>query len=377
MLICMVHLMYVEFTDTGMVVPDMLTIGYIEGDGIGPEITKAMIDVINSAIELAYGGEKSIEWHKILIGNDAYEKYGTYIPDESIKEIQKISIIMKSTLNLMPDNRDINTILRRRLNLYSNLRMVKYISGMDVLVKSFDKIDITVIRSSFARTHVFYHSSESTDDLIKFISDNYDMTITPDSGIYMFSQSKFRTLKVVKQAVNYYKKYNRKKLTIVDDRENPEFGQWCYDELEKYDNVEYEIIKTRMFIKKLLVEPESLDIIMMDTVLSRFVLDFLTGVINIEYGASMGDQCALFEAVQSSSPLEAGYDAADPLSFILSGCSMLRHVGWEIPANIVEKAISAAFLNGKIPRDLTGRQDITPVKCSEFASEIVKKMEKM
>ncbi|WMT51723.1 MAG: isocitrate/isopropylmalate family dehydrogenase [Ferroplasma sp.] len=372
----MAHLMYVKFTDAGMVVPDMLTVGYIEGDGIGPEITGAMIDVINSAIELAYGGSKSIEWRKILIGNDAYEKFGIYIPDESINEIQKTSIVMKSTLNLMPDNRDINTILRKRLGLYANLRMVKYIPGMEILVKSFDRINITVIRNSFASNHVFYHSSESTDDLIKFISENYDLTITPDSGIYMFSQSKFRTLKVVKQAVNYYKKYGHKKITVVDDRENPEFGQWCYDELQRHDGIEFEMIKTREFMKKLVAEPESLDILLMDTVLSRFVLDFLTGAVNIEYGASLGDECSLFEAVQSSSPLEAGYDAADPLSFILSGCSMLRHIGWIEPADIIERAITAAFLDNKIPRDLTGRQDVTPVKCSEFSSEIIKRMEK-
>ncbi len=376
MLLCMVNSMYVEFNDSEILVPDMLTVGYIEGDGIGPEITKAMIDVINSAIELAYGGEKSIEWRKVLIGNDAYEKYGTYIPDESIHDMQKICIVMKSTLNLMLDNRDINTLLRKRLGLYANLRMVKYLPAMEVLVKSFDKINITVIRNSFSSNHVFYHSSESTDDLIKFISENYDMNITPDSGIYMFSQSRFRTIKVVKQAVRYYKKYNHKKITIVDDLENPEFGQWCYDELARHDGVEYEILKTRIFMKKLLTEPENMDIILMDTVLSRFALDFLTGAINVEYGASMGDECALFEAVQSSSPLEAGYDAADPLSFILSGCAMLRHIGWEIPANIIEKAISAAFLDNKIPRDLTGRQDINPVKCSEFSSEIINRMEK-
>jgi isocitrate dehydrogenase len=180
----------------------------------------------------------------------------------------------------------------------------------------------------------------------------------------------------VKQAVNYYRKYSHKKITVVDDRENPEFGQWCYDELQRHDDIQYEILKTREFMKKLVAEPESMDIVLMDTVLSRFVLDFLTGAVNIEYGASLGDECFLFEAVQSSSPIEAGYDAADPLSFILSGCSMLRYIGWDEPANIIEKAITAAFLDNKIPRDLIGRQDVTPVKCSEFSSEIINRMEK-
>ena len=368
--------MYIKFNDSGMVVPDMLTVGYIEGDGIGPEITKVMIDVINSAIELAYGGNKSIEWRKVLIGNEAYEKFGTYIPDESITEMQRMCVVMKSTLNLMPDNRDINTILRKRLGLYTNLRMVKYITGMHVLIKTFDNINITVIRSSFSNNHIFYHSSDSTDDMIKFLSDNYDMNITADSGIYLVSQSKFRTVKIVKQAVNYYKKHNHRKITVIDNIENPEFGQWCYDELGRHDGIAYEIIKTRTFMKKLLMEPETLDIVLIDTALSRLVLDFLTGAINVEYGASMGDECALFEAVLSSSPLEAGYDLADPLSFILSGCAMLNHIGWEPAASIIEKAISAAFLDNKIPGDLAGNKGVTPIKCSEFSSEIINRMEK-
>jgi isocitrate dehydrogenase len=367
--------MYIEFTDTGMVVPDTLTIGYIEGDGVGPEITEAMIDVVNSAIELAYRGGKSIEWHKVLLGTEAYEKFGTYIPEDSIREMQKIYIVMKSTLNLMPDNRDINTMLRKRLGLYSNIRIMKYIPGMEIKINTFDKLNLTVIRDSLPNTHVFYRSSESTDDLIKFIADNYDMNITPDSGIYMVTQSKFRTRKIVKQALQYCKKNNGKKITIVDSPQNQEFAQWCSEEIAKQEDVSYEVLKTRTFMRKILASPENFEIVLLDNILGRVLIDYLMGAINTEYGSSMGDECALFEAVQSSSPAEAGYDVADPLSFILSGCVMLRHIGWDEAAGIIEKAISGAFADNKIPKDLTSRTDITPIKCSEFSSEIINRMD--
>ncbi|EQB74520.1 MAG: hypothetical protein AMDU4_FER2C00005G0018 [Ferroplasma sp. Type II] len=367
--------MYIEFTDAGMVVPDTLTIGYIDGDGIGPEITKAMIDVVNSAIELAYGGNKSIEWHRILIGSEAYDKFGTYIPEDSIKEIQKMSVVMKSTLNLMPDNRDINTVLRRRLGLYSNIRMLKYIPGMDVRINTFNRLNLTIVRDSLPNTHIFYHSSESTDDLIKFISDNYDLNITPDSEIYMITQSKFRTRKIAKQAIQYSKRKGNGKITIVESQQNPEFAQWCLEELSKHEDINYEIMKTRQFMQKIIISPENFEVILLDNILSRTLVDYLMGAINTEYGCSMGDECAVFEAVQSSLPSEAGYDAADPLSFILSGCAMLRHIGWDEATKIIENAISAAFMDNKIPKDITSRTDINPIKCSEFSLEIIKRMD--
>ncbi len=374
MLVSMVNLMYIEFTDSGMVVPDVLTIGYIDGDGIGPEITGAMIGVVNSAIELAYKGSRSIEWHKILIGTEAYEKFGTYVPEDSIKEIQKMYIAMKSTLNFMPDKRDLNTILRKRLGLYSNIRILKYIEGMDIPVNTFNRLNLTIIRDSTPNSHIFYHSSESTDDLIRFISDNYGLNITPDSGIYMMPQSKFRTRKIAKQAVRYSRRNGKKKITILESQQNHEFANWCIEEASAQEDVGYEVVKTREFMKRLIASPEDFEVILVDNVLSQTLVDYLAGTINIEYGSSIGDECAVFEAVQSSLPSEAGYDAADPLSFILSGCEMLMHIGWVEAAQIIEKAISAAFKDNKIPKDINTKPDISPIKCSEFSSEIIKRM---
>ncbi|WP_337861036.1 isocitrate/isopropylmalate family dehydrogenase [Ferroplasma sp.] len=366
--------MNIEFTDAGMVVPDNLTVGYIDGDGIGPEITKSMIDVVNSAIELAYGGDKSIEWQKILIGAEAYEKLGTYMPEDSIKEIKKIAVIMKSTLNIMPDNRDINSILRKRIGLYSNIRVIEYIEGMDTVINTFNRLKLAVIRDSLPGIHVFYHASESTDELIKFIMDNYDINITQDAEVYMATQSRFRARKIARHAIEYCKENGNTKITIVENHYGSEFAQWCKEEISKQDDVKYETIKVRQFMKNLLSSPENYEVVLMDNVLSGTFIDYLMGAINIEYGSSIGDECAIFEAVQSSLPSEAGYDVADPLSFILSGTEMLMHIGWKDAAKIIKNAISSAFKDNKIPKDLTSRTGITAIKCSEFSSEIIKRM---
>ncbi|WP_290705301.1 isocitrate/isopropylmalate family dehydrogenase, partial [Ferroplasma sp. Type II] len=149
----------------------------------------------------------------------------------------------------------------------------------------------------------------------------------------------------------------------------------CWEEASKHEDINYEIMKTRQFMQKIIMSPENFEAVLLDNVLSRTLVDYLMGAINTEYGCSMGDECAVFEAVQSSLPSEAGYDAADPLSFILSGCAMLRHIGWNEATKIIEKAISAAFMDNKIPKDITSRTDINPIKCSEFSSEIIKRMD--
>lgn len=366
--------MHIEIKNGVMEIPDNLSIGYIDGDGIGPEITEAMIKVINSSLELAYSGAKSIEWIKIPAGKESFLKSGKYLPEESLESIRKLVITMKSTLNILPDKRDINMLLRKRLGLYSNVRVIKYLPGIEISVNSFKKLNITVFRDSINTSHIFYHSSESTDDLLGFLSENYDMKITPDSSIFMVSQSRYRTEKVVRLAAEYYKRNGSKKITVLDNPSNPEFVEWCLGELQKHDNVNFEAIGINRFMKKLLTEPESFDIIILDNIVNKIIVDYIAYAINIEYGASIGDDCALFEAVQNSMPSAGGYDVADPLSFILSGSMMLKYIGWKDAGEIIENAVVSSFLDNKIPGDLTFREDINPVKCSEFSDELIKRM---
>ncbi len=369
-------IMNIEFNDDGMKIPDNLSIGYIEGEGIGPEITSAMIKVINSSIELAYSGDKFIEWMKILVGKDAYEKYNKYMPDESIEEIKKYVITMKSTLNLLPDKDDINTLLRRKLGLYTNIRIVKYLPGINVNIESFNKINITIIRDSVNGSYSFYHSLENTKDLIKYISENYDININEDSSIAMITQSKFRTKKIIKKIIDFYRINKNRKITVVYSDLNPEFLDWCREELKKSHDVPYEYLKFNDFIKKLINNPEDFDLVFLDNIINRTVINYIINIVNVEYGCSIGDQCAFFEAVQSSSPDEEGYDIADPLSFILSGSLMLRYIGWNEASKIIDNAIKQTFIDNKIPKDYVGNGKTVPVKCSQFADEIIKRMKK-
>jgi len=369
--------MNIEFNDDGMKIPDILTIGYIEGEGIGPEITSAMIKIVNSSIELAYTGSKSIEWKKILIGKDAYEKYNKYIPDESIEDIKKNVIVMKSTLNLLPDKDDINTLLRKKLGLYANIRVIKHFTGMKTDIENFNKINITIIRDSLNQSYSFYHSLDDTKDLIKYISENYDININEDSEITMITQSKFRTKKIMKKIIEFYKINKNRRIAIVYSDLNQEFLEWCNEELKKETDVTYEVFNFKDFIKKLINNPEYFDLVFLDNIINKTVIDYIINMVNVEYGCSIGDKCLMFEAVHSSSPDEEGYDIADPLSFILSGSLMLKYIGWNEASKIIENAVKQAFIDNKIPEDYIDTEKFTPIKCSEFTDEVIKRMKKI
>lgn len=369
--------MNIEFNDDGMKIPDILTIGYIEGEGIGPEITSAMIKIVNSSIELAYTGSKSIEWKKILIGKDAYEKYNKYIPDESIEEIKKNVIVMKSTLNLLPDKDDINTLLRKKLGLYANIRVIKHFTGMKTDIENFNKINITIIRDSLNQSYSFYNSLDETKDLIKYISENYDININEDSEITMITQSKFRTKKIMKKIIEFYKINKNRRIAIVYSDLNQEFLEWCNEELKKESDVTYEVFNFKDFIKKLINNPEYFDLVFLDNIINKTVIDYIINMVNVEYGCSIGDKCLMFEAVHSSSPDEEGYDIADPLSFILSGSLMLKYIGWNEASKIIENAVKQAFIDNKIPEDYIDTEKFTPIKCSEFTDEVIKRMKKI
>ncbi|WP_061950763.1 isocitrate/isopropylmalate family dehydrogenase [Acidiplasma cupricumulans] len=360
--------------DNKLNVPNHTTVGYIEGDGIGPEITASMIKVVNSAVELAYSGEKSIEWHKIIIGREAYERYGRYIPDISLEEIKKIRVIMKSTLNFLPDRSNINVLLRQKLGLYANVRVIRYLPGISVMIKNFERLYITVIRDSVNNEITFNYSSEKTRDLINFMSENYDINISQDSALMIISQSRFRA-KMAKLAAEYYN-YNRKnRITIVYSRINPEFPEWCREEILKLNpSPDVEIMELTEFIGQIIDHPENFDMVLLDNYSNRIILSFLVNSVNIEYGGSFGDGIAFFEAIQGSAPQDAGYDVADPISFIMSGSMMLKYLGWEKSSEIIENAVHQTFIENKLPKDLADREHIEPVKCSEFADEIIKRM---
>ncbi len=398
---------YIEIKDgSEIVVPDNPNIGYIEGDGIGPDITKAMISVINSALEFSYHGEKSILWEKILAGEEAFEQEGKHLPQESLDQIRKCVVAIKGPLTtpIGQGFRSLNVALRQYFDLYANVRPVKYFPGVPSPVKHPEKMNMVVFRENtedvYAGIEWKFDSPEAAE-VRNFLSTKMDVKLTDDTGIGIKPISRFRSTRLVRKAIKYAVSNKRRNVTLVHKGNimkytEGAFKDWGYEvaasEFSDQTVTEEEYLKDpEMFSGKIVVKDRIADN-MLQQVLTRtdeydviattnlngdYISDALAaqvGGLGIAPGGNLGDTHAIFEAVHGTAPKYAGMDVANPTSLMLSGVMMLNHIGWNKAADILESAIMEAYSDQKVTQDLARVLNIKPLKCSEFAEEVIKRM---
>ena len=204
----------------GMQIPSNPTIGYIEGDGIGPDITKASIAAINASLEIAYSGERNIVWEKVLAGEEAMENTGKHLPQESLDLLKKCVVSIKGPLTtpIGQGFRSLNVTLRQYFDLYANIRPVKFFPGVPSPVKNPEKMNMVVFRENTEDLYMGiewkYDSPEATM-LRKFLSDNFSVNLTDDTGIGIKPISRFRSARLVRKALEYAVQNKRKSVTLV------------------------------------------------------------------------------------------------------------------------------------------------------------------
>lgn len=398
---------YIKITEgKGLDIPSNPTIGYIEGDGIGPDLTKAMIAVINAAIEIAYNGEKNIVWEKVLAGEEAMETTGKHLPQESLDQLKKCIVSIKGPLTtpIGQGFRSLNVTLRQYFDLYANIRPVKFFPGVPSPVKSPEKMNMVVFRENtedlYAGIEWKYDSPEASM-MRKFLADNFEVTLTDDTGIGIKPISRFRSQRLVRKAVEYAIKNSRRSVTLVHKGNimkytEGAFKEWGYElaasefkdqtvtEEEYYkapDSYEGKVImKDRIadnMFQQVLTRTEDYDVIATTNLNGDYLSDALAaqvGGLGLAPGGNVGDVYAIFEAVHGTAPKYAGMDVANPTSLILSGEMMLRHLGWVEAADILENAMMSAYRDQKVTQDLARVLNIKPLKCSEFGDEVIKRM---
>lgn len=203
-----------------MQIPSNPTIGYIEGDGIGPDITKASIAAINASLEIAYKGERNIVWEKVLAGEEAMENTGKHLPQESLDLLKKCVVSIKGPLTtpIGQGFRSLNVTLRQYFDLYANIRPVKFFPGVPSPVKNPEKMNMVVFRENTEDLYMGiewkYDSPEATM-LRKFLSDNFSVNLTDDTGIGIKPISRFRSARLVRKALEYAVQNKRKSVTLV------------------------------------------------------------------------------------------------------------------------------------------------------------------
>ena len=387
-------------------VPSNPTIGYIEGDGIGPDISRASISVINASLEFAYGGDRSIEWVKVLAGEEALNKTGKHLPQESLDQLKKCVVSIKGPLTtpIGQGFRSLNVTLRQYFDLYANIRPVKYFPGVPSPVKNPEKMNMVIFRENTEDLYMgieFKYDSPEAAKMREFLAANMDVKLTDDTGIGIKPISKFKSSRLVRKAIQFAIKNKRRNVTLVHKGNimkytEGAFKEWGYqvaanefkdntvteeEYLKDPDNYRGKIvIKDRItdnMFQQVLTRTEDYDVIATTNLNGDYLSDALSaqvGGLGLAPGGNVGDAYAIFEAVHGTAPKYAGMDVANPTSLMLSGAMMLRHLEWDDAADVLENAILATYHDQKVTQDLARVMNIKPLKCSEFGQEIIKRM---
>lgn len=394
-------------------VPADPEIVYIEGDGVGKEITERMIETLDAAVRTAYSGERRIEWRKALAGGEAIEKTGTNLPDETIEAIKESLIAIKGPLMTPVGKgaRSINVALRQTLDLYACVRPIEYFEGVPSPVRHPENVDMVVFRENTEDIYAgieWDKDSEEVRKVISFLQNEMGVKkirFPETSAIGVKPVSEEGSVRLIKAAIDYAIANRRRSVTLVHKGNIMKFTEggfrrWGY-EMAKTDYGAYEkdgkvfIPASRgdieikdcicdAFLQNILLKPEVYDVIATLNLNGDYVSDALAaevGGIGIAPGANINYRtgAAVFEATHGTAPDIAGKDIVNPLSIILSGVMMLEYIGWNEAAALIRKAVSSMISSGSVTKDLydlmvkEGRSG-TCLSTSAFTSELINKL---
>lgn len=403
----------ISYIDGKLVVPDNPIIPFIEGDGIGIDITPPMINVVNEAVKIAYNGKKKIEWMEVFCGEKATKKYDkdTWLPDETIDALKEYVVSIKGPLTTPVGGgiRSLNVSLRQILDLYVCLRPIRYFEGVPSPVKRPQDVDMVIFRENSEDIYCgveFEANSKESDKLLQILKKDFDVTkvrFDENVGIGVKPISKSGTERLVKKAIDYAIDNNRSSVTLVHKGNIMKFTEgafrdWGYDLAKRdYGGVEIEegpwqeiinpnngkkiIIKDVIcdaFLQQILLRPTDYDVIATMNLNGDYISDALAamvGGIGIAPGANISDKYAVFEATHGTAPKYAGQNKVNPGSLILSAEMMLRHMGWTEAADLIISSMDRAIGAKKVTYDFERMMDNADlVTSSGFADEMIKRM---
>ncbi|MDR2875890.1 MAG: NADP-dependent isocitrate dehydrogenase [Methylobacillus sp.] len=394
--------------DHSLTVPDRPIIPFIEGDGIGVDITPPMRRVVDAAVEKAYGGKRSIAWMEVYAGEKSLKVYGDdqWLPAETLQAVRDYVISIKGPLTTPVGGgiRSLNVTLRQELDLYVCLRPVQYFAGVPSPVKHPEKTDMVIFRENTEDIYAGIEWLAGTDEakkVVAFLSDmgaRKKIRFPESSSIGIKPVSVEGSKRLVRKAIQYAVDNDRKSVTLVHKGNIMKFTEggfknWGYEVAkEEFGAVEIGggpwcelkngiVIKDCIadaFLQEILLHPEKHDIVATLNLNGDYISDALAaqvGGIGIAPGANLSDTVAMFEATHGTAPKMAGMDKANPSSLILSAEMMLRHMGWTEAADCVLRGVGKAITEKRVTYDFASQMEgATQVSCSQFGEEIIRQM---
>ena len=394
-------------------VPDNPTIPFIEGDGTGVDIWPASKLVFDKAIEKAYNGKRRINWKEVLAGEKAFNRTGSWMPEETLTAFKEYLVGIKGPLTTPVGGgiRSLNVALRQELDLYACVRPVRWFKGVPSPVKEPQKTDMVIFRENTEDIYAGIEFQEGTEENKKFLQllkDNFPKSYNkirfPEtSGIGIKPVSKEGTERLVRAAIKYAIEHKKPSVTLIHKGNIMKFTEggfrdWGYALAKsEFGAVDLDggpwqtiqngnhklVVKDSIadaFLQQILLRPDEYSVVATLNLNGDYISDALAAIVggigiapggNINYVTGH----AIFEATHGTAPKYAGQDKVNPGSVILSGVMMLEHLGWLEAADLIYKGLEAAIAKKRVTYDFHRLMEgATLLKCSEFGQEVVKNM---
>jgi isocitrate dehydrogenase len=400
----------ISISNNSLVVPDNPILGFIEGDGIGPDITAASMRVWDAAVEKAYGGRRKVHWAELFLGEKAAGIYeGDYFPAETLDAVRELTVAIKGPLTTPVGGgfRSLNVSLRQELDLYACVRPVTYFSGVPSPMKRPEDVDVVIFRENTEDVYcgIEYQSgSPENKKLARFLREEMGANFFEDAGLGIKPISPFGSKRLIRKAIQYAIDNERESVTLVHKGNIMKFTEgafrkWGYelareefgdvtiteDELwEKHDGVRPEgkiIIKDRIAditFQLMQLRPAEFDVLATMNLNGDYLSDALAaevGGMGIAPGANQADHIAVFEATHGTAPKYSNLDKVNPSSLMFSGCMMFDYIGWrEVSALInhaFERTVGEKIVTYDFARQMEGA---TKVPTSGFADALIQRL---
>ena len=396
----------IEFTDGQLVVPNEPIIPVIEGDGIGRDIMKATRNVVDTAVQTAYNGDKRIVWFDVYAGENAMAKYNEWLPQDTFNAIEYFRVALKGPLTTPVGGgfRSLNVTLRQVLELYACVRPVRYFQGVPAPVTHPEKMDVVIFRENTEDVYAGIEWEQGTPEVkkvIELLRSEMGVEIREDSGVGIKPISIFGTKRLARMAIQYAIDHGRRSVTFVHKGNIMKFTEgafcaWGY-ELAKEEFAEQTITEDALYsdydgkcpegkiivndriadsmLQQILTRTDEYDVIVTPNLNGDYLSDAAAaqvGGIGMAPGGNLSDEVALFEATHGTAPKYTDQDVVNPGSLILSAVMMLEHIGWQEAADLIITGLEKTILQKRVTYDLERLMEgATKVRTSEFGAAIV------
>jgi len=399
----------IEVTKDGLVVPEDPIIPFIEGDGTGVDIWAAAVRVFDAAVAKAYGGKRRVVWFEVYAGEKAYQKYGEWLPQDTLRAIEHYKVAIKGPLTTPIGGgiRSLNVALRQNLDLYACVRPCRYIEGVPSPVKHPEKVNMVIFREATEDVYAGIEWQQGTPEakrVYEFLTREMGVKMREDSGIGIKPISITGTKRLIRKAIQYAIERGRRSVTLVHKGNimkftegafrdwgyalaKEEFGDVTITEDQLYKEFGGKIPDGKIVIKdritdsmfqQVLTRPDEYEVIATMNLNGDLLADAIAaqiGGLGVAPSGNIGDSLALFEATHGTAPKYAGLDKVNPGAVILSGVSMFEHLGWREAADLIVSAMARTIKQKVVTYDLARLMEgAKEVKCSEFATAVIDNM---